>query len=136
MSMIPSTNPFGDSSPFTALSTSVIPSDAVFMSSQLDWQETPEAHVLKAHVPGLNREEVKVQLTEGRLLQVSGERKMQKEDENDTCHRVERSGCRFKKCFTLPQNANSDQVMASIDNGVLTITVPKMLNDTKPIQNA
>ncbi|TKY59224.1 18.1 kDa class I heat shock protein [Spatholobus suberectus] len=68
MSIIPNTNPFEDS-PFTALSTSPLSRDAAFLSSQFDWQESPDAHVLTAEVPGLTREEVKVEVEDGGVLQ-------------------------------------------------------------------
>ncbi|KAI3772283.1 hypothetical protein L6452_03465 [Arctium lappa] len=91
----------------------------------VDWKETPEAHVFKADLPGINKEEVKVEVEDDRILQISGERNVEKEDKNDTWHRVERSSGKFTRRFRLPENAKLDQVKASMENGVLTITVPK-----------
>ncbi|KAF2306226.1 hypothetical protein GH714_015891 [Hevea brasiliensis] len=70
---------------------------STFANAQVDWKETPEAHVFKADLPGLKKEEVKVEIEEGRVLQISGERK----------------------------NATVDEVKASMENGVLTVTIPK-----------
>ncbi|KAH7839689.1 hypothetical protein Vadar_007378 [Vaccinium darrowii] len=98
---------------------------AAFANTRIDWKETPEAHVFKADLPGLKKEEVKVEVEEGRVLQISGERNKEKEDKNDTWHRVERSSGRFLRRFRLPENAKVDQVKASMENGVLTVTVPK-----------
>ncbi|XP_054797334.1 17.5 kDa class I heat shock protein-like [Prosopis cineraria] len=96
-----------------------------FANTRIDWKETPEAHVFKADLPGLKKEEVKVEIEEGRVLQISGERTKEKEDKNDTWHRMERSSGRFMRRFRLPENAKVEQVKASMENGVLTVTVPK-----------
>ncbi|KAK3034928.1 hypothetical protein RJ639_032328 [Escallonia herrerae] len=61
----------------------------------------------------------------GRVLQISGERKKEHEEKNDRWHRVERSSGRFRRRFRLPKNAKVDQVKAAMENGVLTVTVPK-----------
>ena len=81
--------------------------------------------MLKADIPGLNKEEVKVEVEDDRVLRISGERKIEKEDKNDTWHRVERSSGKFLRSFRLPENAKMDQIKAAMENGVLTVTVPK-----------
>ncbi|KAI5675074.1 hypothetical protein M9H77_06024 [Catharanthus roseus] len=98
---------------------------SAFVNTRVDWKETPEAHVFKADLPGMKKEEVKVEIEDDRVLQISGERNVEKEDKNDTWHRVERSSGKFTRRFRLPENAKMDQVKASMENGVLTITVPK-----------
>lgn len=102
------------------------PVSSAFVDARIDWRETPEAHVFKADLPGLKKEEVKVEVEDDRVLQISGERNVEKEDKNDTWHRHERSSGKFMRRFRLPENAKMDQVKASIENGVLTVTVPKM----------
>ena len=99
--------------------------NSAFVNSRIDWKETPEAHVFEADLPGVKKEEVKVEVEDDRVLQISGERKVEKEDKNDTWHRVERSSGRFQRRFRLPENAKLDQIKASMENGVLTVTVPK-----------
>ncbi|WP_228597006.1 Hsp20 family protein, partial [Campylobacter coli] len=84
-----------------------------------------EAHVFQADLPGLKKEEVKVEVEEGRVIQISGERKLEKEEKADTWHRVERSSGSFVRRFRLPENAKLDGVSAAMENGVLTVTVPK-----------
>ncbi|KAK1272563.1 hypothetical protein QJS04_geneDACA018321 [Acorus gramineus] len=83
------------------------------------------SHVFKADLPGLKKEEVKVEVEEGRVLQISGERSREKEEKNDTWHRVERSSGRFLRRFRLPEGARVDQVKAAMENGVLMVTVPE-----------
>ncbi|XP_052186238.1 16.9 kDa class I heat shock protein 2-like [Diospyros lotus] len=102
-----------------------------FANARIDWKETPEAHVFKADLPGLKKEEVKVEVEEGRILQISGERSKEQEEKNDKWHRVERSSGKFLRRFRLPENAKTDQVKASMENGVLTVTVPKQ-EEKKP----
>ena len=98
---------------------------AAFAGARIDWKETPEAHVFKADVPGLKKEEVKVEVEDGNILQISGERNKEQEEKTDTWHRVERSSGKFLRRFRLPENAKAEQVKASMENGVLTVTVPK-----------
>ncbi|KAL2347173.1 hypothetical protein Fmac_001173 [Flemingia macrophylla] len=117
--------------------SSVSAENAAFVNTRVDWKETPEAHVFKADIPGLKKEHVKVEIEDGNILQISGERNVEIEDKNDKWHRVERSSGKFFRKFRLPENAKVDQVKASMENGVLTVTVPKQeikQPDVKAIQ--
>ncbi|KAG5515101.1 hypothetical protein RHGRI_036217 [Rhododendron griersonianum] len=99
--------------------------NSAFATTRVDWKETPEAHVFKADLPGLKKEEVKVEVEDDRVLQISGERSVEKEEKDEAWHRVERSSGKFARRFRLPENAKMDQVKAAMENGVLTVTVPK-----------
>ncbi|CAL9195901.1 unnamed protein product [Musa hybrid cultivar] len=117
--------PFGSSSSLARPSI-LFPSEvSAFVGTHIDWKETPEAHVFKADIPGLKKEEVKVEIEDGRFLQISGERKSEAEENTDTWHRVERSRGKFLRRFRLPETARVDQVRAAMEDGVLTVTVPK-----------
>ncbi|XP_041004158.1 17.8 kDa class I heat shock protein-like [Juglans microcarpa x Juglans regia] len=110
---------------------------AAIVNPRIDWKETPEAHIIRADLPGLNKEEVKVEIEDGRVLQISGERNREHEEKNDKWHRVERVTGKFLRRFRLPENATMDQVKATMENGVLTIIVPKEEEkkpEVKPVQ--
>ncbi|XP_068655995.1 17.8 kDa class I heat shock protein-like [Aristolochia californica] len=122
-------DPF-DGFPLTASISTPRPSNfanevSAFAGARMDWKETPEAHVFKADIPGLKKEEVKVEVEDGKILQISGERNREAEEKNDKWHSVERSSGKFLRRFRLPENAKVDQVKAAMENGVLTVTVPK-----------
>eukprot|EP01018_Ginkgo_biloba_P017617 Gb_37641 [translate_table: standard] len=108
---------FGDFNPSREVSTVV--------STQIDWKETPDAHIFKADLPGLKKEEVKIEVEEGRILQITGERSKEEEQKNEKWHRIERSRGSFLRRFRLPDNAKVEEVKAAMENGVLTVTVPK-----------
>ena len=95
------------------------------MNARVDWMETPEAHVLKADLPGLKKEEVKVEVEDGKVIQISGERNVEKEDKSEKWHRMERSSGKFKRRFRMPEDVKMEEIKASMENGVLTVTVPK-----------
>lgn len=95
-------------------------------STNVDWKETATEHIFKADLPGLKKEEIKVQVEDGRVLSISGQRSKEEVQKSDTWHRVERSRGQFMRKFKLPDNANLDHVTAKVDDGVLTITVPKV----------
>jgi len=84
-----------------------------------------DCEILCSWVPGLQKEDVKVTLEGDRTLQISGERTREQEKKTDTWHRVERSHGKFLRRFRLPDNANVESVNAKVENGVLTVTVPK-----------
>lgn len=104
---------------------------AAIANTRIDWRETPEAHILKADLPGVKKEEIKVEVEEGRVVQISGERSKEEEERNEKWHRVERSVGKFMRRFRLPENAKMEEIKANMENGVLTVMVPKQ-EEKKP----
>ncbi|XP_062224200.1 18.9 kDa heat shock protein-like [Phragmites australis] len=96
-----------------------------FATASMDWKETPTAHVFMADLPGVRRDEVNVEVEEEKVLKISGKRQRAAEVKGDRWHRVERGAERFVRTVRLPANANTDSVQASLESGVLTVTVAK-----------
>ncbi|KAG6546914.1 hypothetical protein Mapa_011530 [Marchantia paleacea] len=94
-------------------------------NTRVDWVETPEAHIFKADLPGMKKEEIKIQVADDGVLSISGERNKEKVDEKDNYRRTERSFGKFFRQFKLPANAKAQEISAKVENGVLTVTVPK-----------
>ncbi|CAN4079174.1 unnamed protein product [Withania somnifera] len=103
------------------------------LSSPIDWKETPDAHCFFADLPGLSKEDVKVEVENGRVLKISGKWKAEEVvvDEKEKkmmdmkWHRLERNRGDFCRKFRLPENIRADQVKASMKDGVLIVTLPK-----------
>jgi HSP20 family protein len=90
----------------------------------MDLAETQDAYILRADLPGLSPEDVKIEL-ENRVLTVSGERKAEQRSEESGWMRVERSFGAFRRSMTVPAGVDAAAITAAFDNGVLTVTVPK-----------
>jgi len=90
----------------------------------MDLMETDDHFVLRTDLPGLNEDDVSIEL-EDNVLTVSGERKSEHEERREGYHRVERASGRFSRTLTLPEGVNPDAIDASFDRGVLEVRIPK-----------
>lgn len=91
--------------------------------------------MVKADLPGLTKDEVKVELTDN-LLTISGERKEEKEEKREGFYRSERSYGSFYRQIPLPEGAKTEDAAATFRNGVLEITmaVPKVEASTRKLE--
>ncbi len=92
-------------------------------SPAADIIEDEKGYYLAIALPGVNKEEVKIELNEG-ILSISGEKKFIKE-EGKKYHTVESYYGIFKRSFKLPENVNVEAIEAEYKEGILNITVPK-----------
>ena len=90
----------------------------------VDIEEDDREYLLKAELPGMKKEDVKLKV-EGGTLSISGERKEEKEEKDKKHHRVERSYGAFMRSFALPEVVLSEKVSAEFKDGILTVHVPK-----------
>ena len=90
----------------------------------VDIEENGREYVIKAELPGMKKEEVKLKV-EGGTLMISGERKAEKEDKDKKYHRLERSYGAFQRSFTLPEGTPPEKISAEFKDGVLLVRLPK-----------
>ena len=97
-----------------------------------DVSETDKEIKLVVNLPGLKKDDVKIDVDEERRsLTVSGNVKKEKKEDNETYHTVERSHGAFSRTVTLPANADLDGIKANLEHGVLRVTVPKQVEQPK-----
>jgi HSP20 family protein len=90
-----------------------------------DISETDKEYLVKAELPGVKREDVKVTQDDG-VLTIEGERKYEKEAKGEKSHRVERFYGTFCRSFSLPDDADAMLIRAETKDGILNVHVPKM----------
>jgi len=90
-----------------------------------DIVETDKAYEIHLAVPGMKKEDFKIEVSEGRLV-ISGERKFQREEgEKKTYHRVETQYGAFLRTFLLPEDVKMEGITAEYTDGILKVTLPK-----------
>jgi HSP20 family protein len=90
----------------------------------VDVYEDPEKLVLKLEIPGVKQDDMDIRL-ENQTLVIRGERKFESNEKAENFHRIERRFGSFVRTFTLPQTVDAESVAATMDAGVLTISLTK-----------
>jgi HSP20 family protein len=96
----------------------------------VDITEDEKEYLIKAELPEVKKEDVKVTVENG-TLSITGERKVEKEEKGKKYHRVERAYGSFMRSFTLPEGTTGDKVSAEFKDGVLKVHLPKS-EEAKP----
>lgn len=91
---------------------------------RVDIKEEAERFVILADLPGMDPNQIEVNMDKG-MLSIRGERRAEEKTENERYSRVERAHGVFYRRFALPESANPEGITASGRNGVLEITIPK-----------
>ncbi|CAL5438469.1 unnamed protein product [Camellia sinensis] len=91
-----------------------------------DVKEYPNSYVFIIDMPGLKSGDIKVQVEDDNVLVISGERKREEEKEGVKYVRMERRVGKLMRKFVLPENANTDEISAVCQDGVLTVIVEKL----------
>ncbi len=90
----------------------------------VDITEGKDHFVVKAELPGVSKNDVKITLQEN-VLTIAGEKKQESESKDHNRHRIERNYGSFTRAFRLPSLVKPDKIDANYKDGVLTITLPK-----------
>jgi HSP20 family protein len=100
----------------------------------VDVTEDEKEFLIKAELPEMKKEDVKVTVEDG-TIRIVGERKIEKEEKGKKFHRIERSYGVFERAFTVPEGTKPDGMTAEYKDGVLAVHLPKTeVPKTKPLE--
>ncbi len=98
----------------------------------VDIYENSDSVVVKAELPGVEKDQISVEVKDG-ILSLRGERKFEKEVKEESYHRIERAYGTFQRSFSLPVSVDQENVTAQFRDGVLEVKLPKK-EQAKPKQ--
>jgi HSP20 family protein len=90
----------------------------------VDFSETKDAYVIKAELPGLKKEDVRVTMNNN-IVTIAGEKKIEEEKREGSFYRMERSFGSFERSVAIPGPIKADAVEARYADGLLTLSLPK-----------
>ncbi|MFC3282956.1 Hsp20/alpha crystallin family protein [Litchfieldella rifensis] len=97
---------------------------STFLRPSIDIAERDDEYRISVEVPGVEEKDVKLSLDDHRLL-IEGEKRQESSTREDRYQRVERAYGSFRRVLDLPEDAKVDDIQATFNNGVLTITLPR-----------
>jgi len=98
--------------------------DKVVMSPSVEVNETKMAYLLRFDLPGVSKDQIKIDLHDN-VLTVSGERKEERKEDDKKTHVSEVYYGSFSRSFNFPEGVDAERAEAKFENGVLNLTIPK-----------
>lgn len=98
------------------------------ISPHMDVKECADHYEVSTELPGMEEKDVTVKV-HGGVLSISGEKKQERNEENEAMRLSERSYGAFTRSMYLPENADEEGINADFAKGVLTVTIPKLSGD-------
>lgn len=103
-------------------------------SPSADISETDKEYLIRAELPAVKKEDVKVTV-DGGMITIEGERKQKKENKDEKYHRVESFYGSFSRSFSLPDDTDEKAIKCESTDGVLTVHIPKTkITASKPVE--
>lgn len=97
-------------------------------SPSVNTREGDYAYHIEVDLPGVQKKDIKVEVKDNRIT-ISGERKSKKEVKEEGYYRLESNYGKFERSFAVPDGVDSENVKASCEDGVLEVTLPKLVAD-------
>jgi HSP20 family protein len=94
------------------------------LTPHMDVRETDKDIVVEAELPGIDEKDVSLSLQDG-VLTIRGEKKHEHEEEKENYRMMERRYGSFQRSLRLPDTVDEDKIEASVNNGVLKVSLPK-----------
>ena len=93
-------------------------------SPSADISETEKEFLIRAQLPAVKKEDVKVTVDQG-MITIEGERKQERDDKTEKYHRIESFHGTFSRSFSLPENVSAESIRCESKDGVLVVHIPK-----------
>ncbi len=106
--------------------------DNATWTPKVDVVENEDSYVVNADIPGMNKEDIKIDIDDNTLT-IKGEKKLENKEEKENYIRIERSYGSFFRTFALSENVDRENIKANYKDGVLELTLPKK-EEAKPKQ--
>jgi HSP20 family protein len=122
---------FASNLPFISPNIETMGATELTLNPKIDVVEDDKSYTLSAELPGLDLDDINLDLSDG-VLTLSGDKKIEKDEKkNGNYHVMERSYGYFRRSFSLPPSIEEDKIKADFKKGVLNINMPKSENAQK-----
>jgi HSP20 family protein len=91
---------------------------------EFEVRETEDAYIIRGDLPGIKQEDVDISVS-GNVMSISGHREEEERKDTDRLHAYERRFGSFSRSFTLPDAADTEHIRADLEDGVLTLSLPR-----------